>query len=49
MKLIAATDAGRALATRCCEDREWLKQRLDALDPEERERVRDTLALLTRA
>ena len=49
VKLIAATDAGHALAMRCCEDREWLKQRLDALDPEERERVRDTLALLTRA
>ena len=49
VKLIAATDAGRALADRCCQDREWLKQRLDALEPEERERVRDTLALLTRA
>ena len=48
VKLIAATETGHALAMRCCEDREWLKQRLDALDPEERERVRDTLALLTR-
>jgi len=48
VKLIAATDAGHALATRCCEDREWLRARLDALGPEERETVRAGLTLLTR-
>lgn len=47
VKLITATDTGRDLAHRCCQDREWLKHRLDALDPEDRETVRAALTLLT--
>lgn len=49
VKLIAATDAGRDLALRCCEDREWLGEALDGLSAEELERVRAALTLLTRA
>ena len=46
VKLIAATAEGRALAERCCADREWLTSTLDALDPEQRDALRDALALL---
>ncbi|RKQ84955.1 MarR family transcriptional regulator [Solirubrobacter pauli] len=49
VKLIAATDAGHALAQRCCEDREWLGDKLDALSVDELESVRAALTLLTRA
>jgi DNA-binding MarR family transcriptional regulator len=48
VKLIAATDAGRELATACCEGRERLGAALAALDPDERESVRTALALLLR-
>jgi DNA-binding MarR family transcriptional regulator len=43
VKLIAATDAGRALAQRCCEDREWLTSVLDALSVEQREALHEVL------
>jgi len=46
VKLIVATDAGRALAERCCRDREWLTDALDALTPDQREQVRAALELL---
>ncbi|MDA0179975.1 MarR family transcriptional regulator [Solirubrobacter phytolaccae] len=48
VKLIAATEAGKALALRCCEDRAWLGAKLDALAPEELETVRDALRFLTK-
>lgn len=48
VKLITATDAGRELAHRCCEDREWLGAALDGLTPLEVELVSDALALLVR-
>ena len=48
VKLIAATGAGHALATRCCEDREWLGTALDGLTARELETVRAGLTLLTR-
>ena len=48
MKLIAATDAGRELAERCCHDRAWLGTALDALAPEERDAVHAALSLLLR-
>ena len=47
VKRITATDAGRALASRCCEDREWLGARLHELDDEQRATVREALTLLT--
>lgn len=47
VKRITATPAGRDLAHRCCQDREWLKARLDALEPSERETVHTALTLLT--
>ena len=46
VKLIAATHEGRALAERCCADREWLTSTLDALGPEQRDALRAALALL---
>ena len=49
VKRVTATDEGRDLASRCCEDREWLRGRLDALDTGECEQVRSALALLTSA
>ena len=48
VKLIAATDAGRELANRCCQDREWLGPALDGLTADELEAVRAGLTLLTR-
>jgi len=48
VKLITATEAGRDLALKCCEDREWLKAKLDALEPVELETVRDALRFLTK-
>ncbi len=48
VKRITATDAGRVLAHRCCEDREWLGAQLDGLSADERESVRAGLTLLTR-
>lgn len=48
VKLVTATDAGRALALRCCEDREWLGAKLDGLSAEELESVRAALTLLAR-
>lgn len=47
VKLIAATDAGHALAQRCCDDREWLSAKLGGLSTEELESVRAALTLLT--
>lgn len=49
VKLIAATEAGRALANRCCQDREWLGPALDGLSAQELDAVRAALTLLTRA
>lgn len=49
VKLIAATDAGRELATRCCTDREWLGPALDRLSAAEIESVRAALDLLVRS
>lgn len=46
VKLVAATDAGRELATRCCQDRPWLGPTLDGLSPAQLETVRAALALL---
>ena len=46
VKLIAATPAGRALAERCCADREWLSAALDRLDAGQRDALQDALALL---
>ena len=46
VKLIVATDSGRAVAERCCRDREWLTTALDALTPDQRERVHAAVALL---
>jgi DNA-binding MarR family transcriptional regulator len=48
VKLIAATDGGRELATRCCTDREWLGPALDGLDAEQLETVRIALRFLTK-
>jgi len=48
VKLIAATEEGRALTETCCRDREWLGTALDALEPSERESVREALTLLLR-
>ena len=48
VKLIVATAAGRELAHRCCQDREWLGAKLDGLSADERESVRAGLTLLTR-
>jgi DNA-binding MarR family transcriptional regulator len=49
VKRITATDEGRDLASRCCEDREWLGAALAGLTPDELEGVRAGLTLLTRA
>jgi DNA-binding MarR family transcriptional regulator len=49
VKLITATDAGRELANRCCQDREWLATALDGLSPRELESVRAALTLMTRS
>jgi DNA-binding MarR family transcriptional regulator len=46
VKLIVATDTGRALAERCGREREWLTTALAALSAAERERVHAALALL---
>ena len=46
VKLIAATPEGRALAERCCADREWLSAALDRLDAGQRDALQDALALL---
>ncbi len=46
VKLIVATEAGRELAIRCCQDREWLGPTLDGLSPEQLETVREALLLL---
>jgi DNA-binding MarR family transcriptional regulator len=43
VKLIVATDAGRALAERCCQDREWLTTALDRLAPEQRDQLHAAL------
>jgi DNA-binding MarR family transcriptional regulator len=43
VKLIVATDAGQALAERCCKDRAWLTQALDQLTAEQRDQLRDVL------
>jgi DNA-binding MarR family transcriptional regulator len=48
VKLVVATDAGRELAVRCCQDREWLGPALDALEPGQLGTVREALALLVR-
>jgi len=47
VKLIVATDAGRALAERCCQEREWLSRTLDELSDDQREELRAALGLLT--
>ena len=49
VKLVVATDAGRELAVRCCQDREWLGPALDGLRPEQLETVREALLLLVGA
>jgi DNA-binding MarR family transcriptional regulator len=49
VKLVAATDAGRDVALRCCQDREWLGPALDRLEPDQLEAVRDALAVLLEA
>jgi DNA-binding MarR family transcriptional regulator len=49
VKLVAATDAGRDVAMRCCQDREWLGPALDRLEPDRLEAVRDALAVLLEA
>lgn len=46
VKLIEATATGRALAVRCCREREWLGPVLDRLAPGELDTVRTALALL---
>jgi DNA-binding MarR family transcriptional regulator len=46
VKLVEATAEGRALAIRCCREREWLGPALDGLAPAELETVRTALALL---
>ena len=46
VKLIAATEAGRELAERCCAEREWLSTTLDALSEEQRDELRAALELL---
>ena len=46
VKLVMATASGRDLAVRCCEEREWLGPALDRLEDEQRETVREALALL---
>jgi DNA-binding MarR family transcriptional regulator len=46
VKLIVATDAGRALAERCCLQREWLSSTLDELSDDQREELRAALELL---
>ncbi|MCW2958578.1 MAG: MarR family transcriptional regulator [Solirubrobacterales bacterium] len=46
VKLVTATPAGRALAARCCEDREWLGPALDALTPAQLATMQEALALL---
>jgi DNA-binding MarR family transcriptional regulator len=43
VKLIAATEAGHALANRCCEDREWLTTALDGLGAEQRDALLEAL------
>lgn len=49
VKLVVATDAGRALALRCCKEREWLGPTLDGLAPEQLGAVRAALDLLVEA
>jgi DNA-binding MarR family transcriptional regulator len=49
VKLVAATDAGREVAMRCCQDREWLGPALDRLAPDRLEAIRDALAVLLEA
>jgi DNA-binding MarR family transcriptional regulator len=49
VKLVVATDAGRDLAVRCCQDREWLGPTLDGLAPEQLATVRTALGLLVDA
>jgi DNA-binding MarR family transcriptional regulator len=46
VKLVVATEAGRELAARCCQDREWLGPALDGLAPDQLETVRAALLLL---
>jgi DNA-binding MarR family transcriptional regulator len=46
VKLVVATEAGRELAARCCQDREWLGPALDGLAPDQLETVREALLLL---
>ena len=46
VKLVEATAAGRELAVRCCQEREWLGPKLAGLTPGELETVRLALALL---
>jgi DNA-binding MarR family transcriptional regulator len=48
VKLIAATETGRALAEACCRDRAWLATALDALDEPERDAMRTALSALLR-
>ena len=48
VKLVVATEAGRALASRSCEDREWLRSVFDGLAPAQLAAVHDALRLLTR-
>ncbi len=49
VKLIVATDTGRELAVRCCQEREWLGPALDGLAPEQLATVRSALGLLNDA
>jgi DNA-binding MarR family transcriptional regulator len=46
VKLVAATAAGVELATRCCEEREWLGPALDRLTPDQLATLDQALALL---
>lgn len=46
VKLVTATASGVALATRCCEEREWLGPALSNLTPAELETVHEALTLL---
>jgi DNA-binding MarR family transcriptional regulator len=46
VKLVAATPAGVDLATRCCEEREWLGPALEKLTPDQLATLDQALGLL---
>lgn len=49
VKLVVATEAGRELVVRCCQEREWLGPALERLAPEQLATVREALGLLVDA